>query len=279
MVPEASPPHTFPADATAAISARINAERIVLLGWSRAILLQLAHPLIAAGVAEHSSFREGRLTAAVRLHETVRAMLSLTFGTDAERSATLARINEIHRRVNGTLREDAGTFRAGARYSAEDPALLIWVHATLLESVPLAYEAIVAPLTRQERDAYCREAAPIAHALGATTGVPESWADVRDYMGRMYASGDIAVSTDARLLASAVLAPPFAWLVAPMAYVNRLFTVGWLPQSLRTQYGFSWSARDQRSLERWSRTLRGVRRMLPASAALWPEARHRRLRM
>ena len=52
----------------------------MLLGWSRAILLQLAHPLIAAGVAEHSSFRAGAFTAIVRLHETIRSMLALTFG-------------------------------------------------------------------------------------------------------------------------------------------------------------------------------------------------------
>ena len=61
----------------------------MLLGWSRAILLQLAHPLVAAGVAEHSTFRGGPLTAVARLHHTVRAMLALTFGDAPARERTL----------------------------------------------------------------------------------------------------------------------------------------------------------------------------------------------
>lgn len=257
------------------VSSRINAERIVLLAWSRAILLQLAHPLVAAGVAEHSSFRVGRLTAAVRLHETIRAMLSLSFGSDEQREATLAHINGIHRRVNGMLRQGAGVFAAGTHYSAEDPTLVVWVHATLLESVPLMYDLLVAPLGEAERDEYCREAAPVAHALGAREGVPDAWRAVRAYMDAMYDSGRIAVSAEARELAGAVLAPPFAPLVGPVAHVNRLFAIGFLPPIVREQYGFVWRERDERALARWVVMLRGMRRAMPEALALWPEARRR----
>ncbi len=255
------------------IAARVNAERLVLLGWSRAILLQLAHPLVAAGVAEHSSYREGRLSAAVRLHHTVRAMLSLTFGTTEARDATLARINAIHRRVNGTLRDAAGPFPAGTPYSAEDPALLRWVHATLLESVPLVYELLVEPMPERDRDAYCREAAPVARALGVAEGVPGSWRELRAYMDGMHASGCVTVSREARALARAVLKPPFAPLVAPAARVNRLFTAGLLPPHLRAQYGLAWGERDERALGRWVQALRAARRAAPRALALWPEAR------
>src|SRR5688500_1347692 len=103
------------------ISRRVNAERIVVLSWSRAILLQLAHPLVAAGVAEHSSFRHGRLTAAKRLHQTIRAMLALTFGDDRARTRALEGIRGIHRRVHGQLSTAVGIFPEGAPYSAEDP--------------------------------------------------------------------------------------------------------------------------------------------------------------
>lgn len=255
------------------VAARINAERAALFGWSRAILLQLAHPLVAAGVAQHSTFRQGRLAPVLRLHQTVRAMLSLTFGTDADRDATLAHIDAIHRRVNGTLRDPAGPFPAGTRYSAEDPALLLWVHATLLESIPLAYEGLVSPLSDAERDDYCRESASVARALGATQGVPESWAELGTYLDRTYASGEIAVSPAARELARAVIAPPFAWVMAPAARANRLLTIGWLPPTVRAQYGFSWSEADQRALQRWIRFIRRARRMLPDAIALWPQAR------
>ena len=73
------------------ISWRINAERFVLLGWGRAILLQFAHPLVAAGVAEHSSFRESGAAAVRRLHLTVKAMLALAFGDAPRRAAQNAK--------------------------------------------------------------------------------------------------------------------------------------------------------------------------------------------
>ncbi len=255
------------------LSERINSERLALLGWSRAILMQLAHPLVAAGVADHSSFRTGRLTAARRLHETVRAMLSLSFGSEAMRSKTLTHIRGIHRRVNGTLGERAGPFAAGTPYSAEDPALLLWVHATLLESVLLVHERLIAPLTDVERDRYCLEAAPVVRALGATEGAPLSWSELQGYLTHTYATGRIVVSAQARALAMAVLRPPFAPLVAPVARVNRLFTVGSLPAFIREQYGFAWTAADSAELRRWTKLIRGARRMLPDCLALWPEAR------
>lgn len=102
------------------VSERINAERIGLAGWSRAILLQLAHPLVAAGVAEHSRFREGPLRAAMRLHHTVRAMTRLTFGTPAEYDAALQGILRIHRRVHGRLQTAVGPFPAGTSYTPSD---------------------------------------------------------------------------------------------------------------------------------------------------------------
>src|SRR5205085_12117466 len=122
------------------------AERLILLGWSRAILLQLAHPLMAAAVARHSSFRSGPAAAAKRLHHTVRAMLDLTFGDDAARTRAVTAIRAIHDRVHGTLSRAVGPFPQGTPYSAHDPDLLLWVHVTLLDSVVLAYDTFVRPL-------------------------------------------------------------------------------------------------------------------------------------
>jgi uncharacterized protein (DUF2236 family) len=250
----------------------VNAERIVLLGWSRAILLQLAHPLVAAGVAEHSTFRGGPLAAARRLHHTVRAMLALTFGDVSARERALEDIRAIHRRVSGRLPTPVGRFAAGTRYSAEDPDLVLWVHATLLESIPLAYDMLVAPLASAERDAYCAEAAEIALALGAREpDVPRTWAVLGRYLDAMYASGAISVGPSAAELASAVLAP--APVVAPLGWVNRLVTVGLLPPDIRRMYGFAWGPADERRLGRLVPVARAGRRLLPAAIAWWPEAR------
>lgn len=247
----------------------------MVLGWSRAILLQLAHPLIAAGVAEHSSFRGGSLAAVFRLHHTIRAMLALTFGDPPARQAALEGIRTIHRRVHGHLPAAAGIFPAGTPYSAEDPALVLWVHATLLESIPLAYERIVGPLTEGERDLYCAEAAEIAVDLGAPReDVPRTWAATLDYLARTYASGAIAVSAQARELAAVVLSPPFGWLAGPLTRINRLATVGLLPPPLRAQYGLAWDdRRDELRLARTLRRLQALRRVVPRRVAWWPEAR------
>jgi uncharacterized protein (DUF2236 family) len=252
----------------------VNAERMVLLGWSRAILLQLAHPLVAAGVADHSSFRDGGLASARRLHLTVRAMLALTFGDERGRREALDGILAIHRRVNGRLRVGAGRFPAGTPYSAEDPDLVLWVHATLLESIPMIYTLVVRTLSEAERDDYCAEAASVAVDLGARPAdVPRDWRSLRTYMDQMYASGSIAVGPQASELAAAVLAPPFAPLVAPLAWVNRLITIGLLPDPVRRGYGFTWSAARDRSLARTVPVLRAARWALPDALALWPEAK------
>lgn len=256
------------------VSHRINAERLVLLGWSRAILLQFAHPLIAAGIAEHSGFRDRPLAAVQRLRQTVRAMLGLTFGGEAERERILGRIRAIHRRVNGQLPIDVGPFPAGTPYSAEDPDLVLWVHATLIESVPMFYEMLIGPLAPTEHDAYCAEAAPVAIALNARGNeVPRSRATLQEYLERMYASGRIVVSAQARELAETVLSPPFGPLAAPGTAVNRLLTAGTLPAGVREQYGFQWTRHHERAFDVLLLALRTSRRPLPGRLAKWRAAR------
>jgi uncharacterized protein (DUF2236 family) len=265
--------HRF-AQARASITWRVNAERIVLLGWGRAILLQLAHPLVAAGVFDHSGFRGTPYAAASRLYHTVHAMLALTFGDEMAREGTLAGIRAIHRRVNGILPEAAGLYPAGTRYSAEDPALVLWVHATLVESVVLVYEQLVAPLSAAERDEYCAEAFHVAVALAAREEeVPKTWADLREYVDRMHASHVIAVGRQGRELARAVLSPSGGWLVAPLTWLNRMITIGLLPPQVREQYSMTWTPRQGRSVTWLVRALRLARRGLPDVIALWPAAR------
>jgi uncharacterized protein (DUF2236 family) len=262
------------AQTSRSISWRVNSERIVLLGWARAILLQLAHPLVAAGVFDHSGFRGTPYAAASRVYHTVHAMLSLTFGDGVAHERTLEAIRAIHRRVNGLLPEAVGPYPSGTRYSAEDPALVLWVHATLLESVVLVYERLVMPLTAAERDDYCAEACPIAVALAAREDdVPKTWSGLLAYLDRMYASGAIVVGRQGRELAHAVLSPSGGWLVAPATWVNRAVTVGLLPSHVREQYGLTWGSRQEGTVTRLFSALRATRHVLPDAVALWPDAR------
>jgi len=265
----------MPAADIADISRRINAERIVLLGWLRALLLQLAHPLIAAGVAEHSSFRGSTRAGFARLHQTVDVMLALTFGAPDERAAALDGIRSIHRRVHGSLRAPVGRFATGTPYSAEDPELLRWVHATLVESIVLTYDRLVAPLSPGERDRYCADSAEVAIALGADAAVtPKTWSQLRSYIDRACDSGQIVVSEDAVVLASALLSPVRNRYIKPfIAPLVSVLATGQLPPSVRGQYRLPWNRRRARLFASMFTMLRWFRRVTPTRVAWWKIAR------
>ena len=256
------------------VARRVNAERLVVLGWTRAILLQFAHPLIAAGVHDHSGFRASPLAAVKRLRHTVRAMLAITFGTDAERERAISAILAIHRRVNGHLSQQVGPFPAGTRYSAEDPDLVLWVHLTLTESIIDVYERLVAPLTAADRDEYCASCVPVALALGADAAlVPHSWNELRAGLERFYTSGVIVVGPDARLLGQAVVRPRGTALAGPATWMNEVLTTGLLPAHIREQYGWRWNPHRERSFAAIVKTLKLARRWLPKRVAHWRDAR------
>src|SRR5688572_4090914 len=201
-------------------------------------------------------------------------MLALSFGTDAEREHALHGIRTIHTRVNGQLRESVGMFPAGSAYSAEDPALVLWVHLTLLESIPLTYELFVGPVSEQDRDSYCAESAWVATALGARPADgPVTWSHASEQLAWMYASGVLAVGSQAHELSVAVLAHRFSRMLPPLASWNRLIAVGLLPAEIRRQYRLAWNDSDQRRFERIVFRLRRIRQSLPDVLALWPESR------
>lgn len=253
------------------ITWKVNREVIVVAGWGRAVLLQLAHPAVAAGVHDHSTFRGSLRSSVRRLHSTVDAMLALTFGDTEQMIAAAAGINAIHDRVRGCVREGAGD-----AYSAHDPVLQRWVHATLLESIPLMYERLVGPLTLRERDRYCSEAAIMEPLLGMPAGwLPRDSAQLDAYMREMLAGGIIGVTDTSRALARAVLYPPRWYVAWPAFRAMQVLTIGSLPPSIRRAYGFEWRARDERAFARWTSLLRTSLRLLPPLAREWPAARHR----
>ncbi len=255
------------------VSWKINREIVAVAGWGRAILLQLAHPLVAAGVDAHSGFRVNLPAGLARFRSTAGAMLSLTFGDDEEATATAAGINRVHDRVFGRLRTAAGAFPAGTPYSAHDADLLRWVHATLIDSIPLAYERLAGPLTPDERDRYCTEAAVMEPLLDIPAGMlPRSTAALEAYMREALSTG-IVITDSSRALARAVLFPPRWRLFWPAFRPVQLLTIGLLPESVRQAYGFTWTRQDARALARWARGLRMARRVIPRILTEWPSAR------
>jgi len=257
------------------MSWRINREIVMLLGWPAAILMQLAHPLVLAGVLDHSVAVAEPARRLERLHSTVESMLLLTFGTPRDVQRTAGKINAIHDRVHGRLRQQAGSFAAGTWYTAHDPELLRWVHATLLDVLPRTYELLIGPLTQAEKDAYCAEATSMAPLLEMPDGLlPASTAELDAYMRGAYASGAIHITDAARHLARELLMPPRPlpnWRL--LSWPNAQLTPGLLPPHLRQAYGFSWTALDRSAYRATVVTLRLLLRHSPPLMRHWPASR------
>jgi len=258
----------------ASVTWKLHCEVALLAGWGRAILLQLAHPLIAQGVAEHSAFAREPGSGVQRLHRTLESMLALTFGTAEEAQRAVDRINRIHDRVHGALPARQGDFAAGTVYSAHDPALLAWVHATLVDSFIITYERFVGALTGAERDRYCAEASRIEPQLGIPVGqLPRRHADLLAYVEAMLAGGAISVGDTARAIARDLLSPPLPWAARPLAPLLRLPTVGLLPPGIRDAYGLAWNPRRERALRRLTVATRLGLPLLPRPLRHWAAAR------
>ena len=255
------------------IAQRINGERLVVLGWGRAILMQLAHPLVAAAIDTHSDFDASPRNYIQRMHRTISAMLSLTFGTEAQVQQTANRINAIHQQVKGHLDQDVGPYRAGTPYHATDSDLLTWVHSTIIDSQLVAYVSFVGPLTVREKDLYCAEtAAQISLLLKIPPNrLPDTTHALDDYLEEMQKRQAIVIGECARRLAKALLAPPGARWAAPVMWLGRLATVGLLPKAIRDAYGFTWRTRDERKLI----TVAAMLQALPPVLSQWPAVRRR----
>lgn len=259
------------------VARKVNRERVVLLGWSTAILMQFAHPKIAAAIADHSTAFAGTLQWFRRYRSTLGSMLDLTFGDDEAADRTIATINAIHRRVRGTVQDPATGLPPGTPYSAEDPVLLRWVHVTLEYAMARTYELLVGPLTREEKDRGCAESVATMLRLGIPEPMlPISIGGVYRCLDEMLASGDLAVGEQARRLARQLLYPPLPAIVQPLLAPARLVAIGLLPPWVRTAYGFRWDARREFALRLFGWIVRCLLPLMPAALRFWPAARRHR---
>ena len=253
--PAAEPPLFTPESATW----RINQEPALLLGGGRALLMQLAHPGVAAGVAEHSDFPSRALH---RLLRTLDLVMALTFGGRAEALAAARRINGVHRRVRG------------AGYAASDPRLLLWVHATLIDSALVTYEAFVGPLSAADRETYYQEAKLIGGMLRLPgAAYPPRLADFERYLAEMLGGDELAVDRRARDLAAAVLRPPLRGVPGLAYRPLEALTAGLLPERLRAAYGVRWGRAELTVYAVARRTLPRLVAAMPRRLRQVPAAR------
>jgi uncharacterized protein (DUF2236 family) len=208
------------------------------LGGGPAVLLQVAHPLVAAGVVEHSGYDSDLWR---RLVRTLRALYLITFGDKEEAEQAAAAVHAVHSRVRGTTREQLGPFPPGTGYSASDPDLMLWVHATLLYGSLTAYERFVCRLSDREREEYLVEMNLVARLFGVPANVlPPTYSAFREYFRSQLASDVITVTAPAREVASVILTTPMPAPLRLLVPAHRLATARLLPARLRDEYGLRW---------------------------------------
>jgi len=245
----------------------IGRERVLLLGGQAALLLQLAHPLVAAGVAAHSRFQADPLR---RLRATLSATLTVTFGDAAQARAAAARVAAVHRRVRGRLARPTGPFPAGTPYRASDPATALWVHATLVVTALEVFDRFVAPLDHGDREAYYQESKRSAAMFAVTPAMlPATYDDFCAYVGDVHAAV-LAVGPAARAAAGAVLATPRQLPLRLPAALAAPLTAGLLPAPLREAFGLDWGLRAQAHASLAGQLLRAMLPVLPPVARYWP---------
>ena len=209
------------------------------LGGGTAVLLQVAHPLVAAGVAEHSGYGDDLWRRHVR---TLRALSLITYGSKAEAEQAAAAVRAVHGHVRGLTRTQLGVVPAGTPYSADDPELMLWVHATLVHASLSAYQRFEHALSAADQESYYREMALVGRLFGTPADViPPTLGDFRDYFRAQIGGDVIAVTEPAREIASVILSAPLPAPMRVLAPAHRLATAAQLPPRLRREYGLRWA--------------------------------------
>lgn len=250
---------------------RVMREPRLLLAAGRALLLQAANPLVAQGAIEHSTYRTDPYG---RLERTVMWVTVVCFGTTAEAERVSGRVTGLHRRVSGVLPEANGTKRVpgGTVYSAGDPDLLRWVHASFVDTMLVAHDALIGGLDERERDAFVREWDAVALLMGLPR--ERSWRDaaaLRGYVRHEVERGAALPGAGSLEVAKTVLHPPVGspWLRPGMDTLAFVAT-GLLPPRLRRGYGLAWTPAHSAAFAALCRTLRLGSTALPRRLRISP---------
>ena len=244
------------------VARRINRESFLLLGGTAALLMQVAHPLVAAGVDQHSDFRRSPLR---RLVRTVDTTLAIVYGERATAEGALKRIGRRHAPVRGQAAD-------GRAYRARDPRLMLWVQTTLVLTSVRWYEAVMGRMSAAERDAYWAEGRFFAGELGVPDDLfPRTYADLERYEAEMLSTAVIPDSV-ARTVARDVLRP-YPWLPEALYWPTDALSAALLPIPLRGAFGLRYGLPQRLFYRAVIVALRALRGVLPRWVTVVPQAR------
>jgi uncharacterized protein (DUF2236 family) len=230
---------------------RYASDGVLIAGGARAILLQVADPTVAAGVARHSDFAHRPVE---RLRNTLTFAYAVVLGTPDDATLVASFVNRAHAPVD----------------RAEDAQLQLWVAATLYDTATRVHDRVLGPTP----DALADEVYLAYAALGTVLQMPASlWPVDRAAFARYWdaRTASLDVTDDARRIAHDLFAPVVApaWLRAGLP-LARLLTLDLLPAAIRSAYGFEWTARDDRRVRRAWSLLRFLVAVTPHRLRSWP---------
>ncbi len=237
------------------VSWRVNREGTLMAGGGRALLLQVGHPLVAAGVAQHSNYAAEPWQ---RLYRTMDTMLKIAFGDRETSEEASRRLIRRHGPVKGTAED-------GRPYDATDNDLLIWVWATLVDTSVQVHGLVFEPLGDDECERFLVEQHRVAHACGVEEGTcPATWPGFKSYFDRVIAE-ELRITDGARDVAASISDPRM--LPRPLggyaAKTGDALTAGLLPPPVREAYGLRWDGEVERRYRRAIRNLRVAARLTP----------------
>ena len=239
-------------------------EPLLIFAGGRALLMQAAHPHVAQGAIDHSSYTTDPFG---RLVRTFMWAGRVVFGTTEEARQATLEVRRRHRPVTGVLPDGHGTpgVRPKSRYAADDPGLLLWVHATFVDTLLEAHQRLVGGLSTDDRDRFVKE----WEAVGELMGIPDRlfWpnhAALREYVEREVDGGVAVPGEGSRMVARTVLRPPLpSPLLRPLMDAVGFISVGFLPPQMRRGYELRWTAAHTIAHGTLTRGLRTGRSALP----------------
>ncbi|HYU83062.1 MAG TPA: oxygenase MpaB family protein [Candidatus Polarisedimenticolia bacterium] len=244
------------------VARRINRESFLLLGGTAALLMQVAHPLVAAGVDQHSDFRRSPVR---RLVRTVNTTLAIVYGERATAEGALKRIGRSHAPVRGQAAD-------GRAYRARDPQLMLWVQATLVLTSVRWYEAVMGRMSEAERGSYWAEGKFFAGELGVPQELfPATYADLERYEEKMLGTAVVPDQT-AKVVAHDVIRP-YRWLPDIALWPTDALTAALLPVRLRRAFGLSFGIPERLFYRAVIVAIRALRPLLPEWITVVPQAR------
>ncbi|MGW4061609.1 oxygenase MpaB family protein [Amycolatopsis sp. NPDC004747] len=228
------------------------------------LVLQVAHPVVAAGVRDHSDYASDPWT---RLMRTVASLSIYVYGGPAGARVEAARLRSLHRNFTGSA--------DGRRYSALDPAAYAWVHATLVKAPVDAQRFFGVPMSKSELAEYYAQMCDIGRVLGVRErDLPRDWAEFERYYDAMVAGFGTNPTMETLLETIRTVPKPVRWL--PDSWwrwfrEGQLFLVrATLPPSLREALGLQWTDSDERRFARFAAWVRVVGRPIPAGLRTAP---------